>query len=420
MSSNNNVGSMLPPQQCDDTTSSSSNVIAGSSDVAASGGTTINANRDRAASTMCKIPNGDGTEDNNNCYELDVINSKDPYAELERYLEKVKAEISEVFAQLESRREENGSGNDTVAQTAGGSCDGQWSASVAAAAANASTVSPPSAVVTRSTTIPRKSTSGSSSNGAAAAVVVRDSNYNTKASRCQNVACDDELDGANLEATERLLREIAATLPKQNHHSQQQQQQHQQQQQSVSSHQQYSHNHHHHHHRNNGAFESARYCCDPTAFVIGGGDDLQHQHQQQQLVLKIDEDHDKPEHQQRTPRFNGRYGATDNSQSSDYENSRDMHDSLSDDMSLLEELSMYGGDSAEQDLDMDNSDSKDSSSPKLSSTTTATSSSSTIVQPRYHKNQLSTSGPRQYHHHQQDKQLKTSTNSLPSTSRIPP
>lgn len=59
----------------------------------------------------------------------------------------------------------------------------------------------------------------------AAAAPVRDSNYNTKASRCQNVACElDSVDGANLEATERLLREIAATLPKQNHHSQQQQQ----------------------------------------------------------------------------------------------------------------------------------------------------------------------------------------------------
>lgn len=40
------------------------------------------------------------------------------------------------------------------------------------------------------------------------------------------MACElDSVDGANLEATERLLREIAATLPKQNHHSQQQQQQ---------------------------------------------------------------------------------------------------------------------------------------------------------------------------------------------------
>lgn len=257
---------------------------------------------------MCKIPPTlDVGEDNNNCYELDVINSKDPYAELERYLEKVKAEISEVFAQLESRREENGVvGNDTATlPAAGGSCDGGWSASAVATPAVASPPPP-----TR--TIPRKS--------AAAAAPVRDSNYNTKASRCQNVACElDSVDGANLEATERLLREIAATLPKQNHHSQQQQQ-------SVSSHQQYSHNDHHHQQqqqhsreRNNGAFESARYCDPTAAFVIGGDHHLQHQ----QLVLKIDEDHDKPEHhQQRTQqRFNGgRFltgaggglGATDN------------------------------------------------------------------------------------------------------------
>lgn len=51
---------------------------------------------------------------------------------------------------------------------------------------------------------------------------VRDSNYNTKASVCQNVACiGDTVDCAGLEATERLLWEIAATLPRQ----QQQQQQ---------------------------------------------------------------------------------------------------------------------------------------------------------------------------------------------------
>lgn len=143
-------------------------------------------------------------------------------------------------------------------------------------------------------------------------------------------------------------------------------------------------------------------------------------------MLKIDEDHDKPEHhQQRTQqRFNGgRFltgvggglGATDNSQSSDYEtsNGREMHDSLSDDMSLLEELSMYGGDSNEQDED--GSDSKDSSSPKLQPPG--------LVHPRsvqYHKNQHSGGNgiPRQYAVHQlADKQLKTSTNSLPSTSR---
>uniref|UniRef100_A0A8D8HEB1 StAR-related lipid transfer protein 13 n=1 Tax=Culex pipiens TaxID=7175 RepID=A0A8D8HEB1_CULPI len=175
--------------------------------------------------------------------------------------------------------------------------------------------------------------------------------------------------------------------------------------------------------RNNGAFESARYCDPTAAFVIGGDHHLQHQ----QLVLKIDEDHDKPEHQhqQRTQqRFNGgRFltgvggglGATDNSQSSDYEtsNGREMHDSLSDDMSLLEELSMYGGDSNEQDED--GSDSKDSSSPKLQPPG--------LVHPRsaqYHKNQHSGGNgiPRQYAVHQlADKQLKTSTNSLPSTSR---
>ncbi|KAL1378889.1 hypothetical protein pipiens_000520, partial [Culex pipiens pipiens] len=59
-----------------------------------------------------------------------------------------------------------------------------------------------------------------------------------------------------------------------------------------------------------------------------------------------------------------------------------MHDSLSDDMSLLEELSMYGGDSNEQDED--GSDSKDSSSPKLQPPG--------LVHPRsaqYHKNQHS-------------------------------
>ncbi|XP_058449174.1 stAR-related lipid transfer protein 13 [Malaya genurostris] len=333
--------------------------------------------------TMCKIPSptasGGGLEEmmmmasagsatnaiNNNSKsnELDMINSKDPYAELERYLEKVKAEISEVFAQLESRSEASGPKH---------------------------SVPVPAVVGTDN----KRSTSGSSNSS------IRDNNYNTKASICQNVACySDSVDRASLEATERLLQEIVATLPKQ--------------QQSVSS-QQHSGSRE----RNNGAFESTRFCGDPTFIISPGNEHLhhlphhphhqhhQHQFHEQELVLKIDEDrdHDKPE--KRSQRFNNSnsrpltIGATDNSQSSDYDNntcssSRDLQDSLSDDMSLLEELSVYDSHENEDD----GSDSKETS-------------------PRQFQ-QLATPIPRQPHLFQQQHadKLKTSTNSLPSTSR---
>ncbi|XP_058811625.1 stAR-related lipid transfer protein 13 [Topomyia yanbarensis] len=323
-------------------------------------------NHDHTA-TMCKIPSpiasGGGlekmmmasagsattnaTNNNNNSNELEMINSKDPYAELERYLEKVKAEISEVFAQLESKSEASGP-----------------------------KLSPPAVTVDGTS---RRSTSSSS---------IRDSNHNTKASVCQNVACfGDSVDGASLEATERLLQEIVATLPKQ--------------QQSVSS----------QHHsglreRNNGAFESTRFCGDPTFIISTGSDHHHHQLDEQELVLKIDEDHDHDKPEKRSQRFNNSnsrlltVGATDNSQSSDYDNntcssSRDLQDSLSDDMSLLEELSVYDSHENEEDC----SDSKETSPKQFQ--------------------QLPTLIPRQHHLLQQQHadKLKTSTNSLPSTSR---
>lgn len=86
---------MLPPQ-CDSNDVIDADVASTNASSATSTSTNTNTtitNRDHtaAASTMCKIPPTlDVGEDNNNCYELDVINSKDPYAELERYLEKVK------------------------------------------------------------------------------------------------------------------------------------------------------------------------------------------------------------------------------------------------------------------------------------------------------------------------------------------
>ncbi|XP_055618249.1 stAR-related lipid transfer protein 13 [Toxorhynchites rutilus septentrionalis] len=305
---------------------------------------------------MASAGNVNSTNTTDNSSEMDMINSKDPYAELERYLEKVKAEISEVFAQLESKRDENGpepSSSERVHPRLA--------------------MGPKQCVnVTRSEN--------------------RDRNHNTEASICQNVACaSDSVNNTNLEATERLLREIVASLPTQ--------------QQFVSS----QHHHHSSRERNNGAFESARYYVDPT-FVISSDHHRhhyipQHHELQQQLVLKIDEDDEHDKSEQRSHRFNnsaGRSlaaGATDNSQSSDYDNntgssSRELHDSFSDDMSLLEELSVY--DSHEQEEDC--SDSKEAeTSPKL-----------------FQRNQQSPAlRPQQL---VQDK-LKTSTNSLPSTNR---
>lgn len=131
-------------------------------------------------------------------------------------------------------------------------------------------------------------------------------------------------------------------------------------------------------------------------------------------MLKIDEDydHDKPE--KRSQRFNNSsnsrlltVGATDNSQSSDYENttcssSRELQDSLSDDMSLLEELSVYDSHEHEEDC----SDSKEAeTSPKQ------------FHHPQHTGSVIGRSQQHRLLQQQHADKLKTSTNSLPSTSR---
>lgn len=92
----------------------------------------------------------------------------------------LQAEISEVFAQLETKRDENGpkpSSSERVHYPR-------------------LAIGPKHCVDVRSEN--------------------RDSNHNTEASICQNVTCaSDSVDSANLEATERLLREIVASLPTQ-------------------------------------------------------------------------------------------------------------------------------------------------------------------------------------------------------------
>ncbi|XP_055612731.1 stAR-related lipid transfer protein 13 [Uranotaenia lowii] len=329
------------------------------------------------------------TENDSNLDEID--DNQDPYAELERYLEKVKAEISEVFAQLESR-------NDNV----GGFAQAKPTENVPTHRNNSF---PPESS-------PRK----------------RDSNFNTKSSACQNASCAagaDSVDSVNFESTERMLQEIVASLPKM--------------QQSVSTkHQQ----HPDAREPNNGAFESARASGNPT-FVIHEHQHYDqsrphlhhhhHHHQQQQqqhpnhqqqqahdLVLKIDEDHDydycnkvERRSQQLSKLSNNRFltvGATDNSQSSDYENntcssSRELQDSLSDDMSLLEELSVY--DSLDQDEDF--SDNCKENSPKFCTASNMTTASEVISNRHQHLVQK--------HQQQHVDKLRTSTNSLPSTSR---
>lgn len=456
--SSKNVGNMLPPQ-CDSTNENNDVIDA---DVANTNATTTNTSSascstsaatttnsspstgtasrggDHTAATMCKIPSviasvegalttttvmasagsannmtnsskGNGSiisnNNNNHTNEFDMINSNDPYAELERYLEKVKAEISEVFAQLEASKRADGGNNGSSTVNIG---NGDFSVTPAAVPEHGGNRT------NRRTTV----NSGSA----------RDSNYNTKASRCQNVACiGDTVDSVGLETTERLLREIVATLPRQ---------QQQLQQQSVSSPQQQNHLGSRER-NNNGAFESSPAvaatrlgCGDPT-FIINAGSDPPHHHhhhehqRHHELVLKIDEDHDHdkpPESEKRSQRFNHNsssnsrlltVGAPDNSQSSDYENntcssSRELQDSLSDDMSLLEELSVY--DSHEHDEDCSDSKEAETSSPRHQFHHPTSLQQPNLHHPHRRSPQSSSSFPNA------DK-LKTSTNSLPSTSR---